>query len=173
MPKPPEHVYFIQAEHGGPVKIGKALDPVARLAQIQSGNPYRLVVRHAEPVVSGYSAERALHQIFRDYRMCGEWFRAHPALAAIGRCIPDEDLADEPLDYTAFASEPTYVSAISHLLSPEEANARFAAQVEASERDMAEYTRLRQDDPALFAFIRTTQRPVTVIPDEFRSFDTT
>jgi hypothetical protein len=38
-------VYFIQAKEGGPVKVGKAVDPVARLRELQCANASELVIR--------------------------------------------------------------------------------------------------------------------------------
>lgn len=67
-------VYFVQAEEGGPVKIGRSsLDRVtARVAQLQIGNPARLVIRR---VVLGTEAlEESLHERLREHRIRGEWF---------------------------------------------------------------------------------------------------
>src|SRR6266516_4062528 len=73
----PGHVYFVQAEDGGPVKIGytggRSRDWVAnRLGQLQTASPYRLVVRAAFPAHPVY--ERMLHDVFAADRVQGEWF---------------------------------------------------------------------------------------------------
>lgn len=54
-------VYFIQAEHGGPVKIGWARDPAKRLRELQTGSPHRLVVRAT--IAGALADEAALHCI--------------------------------------------------------------------------------------------------------------
>ena len=66
-------VYFIQAGHSGPVKIGVAYDPVARLRDLQvaSHEELRLVgVMLGTPAV-----ESALHQKFAELHIRGEWFK--------------------------------------------------------------------------------------------------
>jgi hypothetical protein len=74
---PIEHVgvYFVQAESGGPVKIGVSTDRalLGRLAQLQGGNPELLVIRRF--VDGGYRVEADLHARFADYRIRrSEWF---------------------------------------------------------------------------------------------------
>jgi hypothetical protein len=62
--------YFVQAEAGGPVKIGVAKDPAARLCLLQTGNPQRLVIRRVWPL----DCERYLHRRHGSHRLTGEWF---------------------------------------------------------------------------------------------------
>lgn len=66
-------VYFIQGEDEGPIKIGVALDPEKRVAELQTGYPYRL--RLLRVATGGYALESALHRAFRAARTFGEWFR--------------------------------------------------------------------------------------------------
>jgi hypothetical protein len=47
--KEPNFVYVIQAIVGGPVKIGVAKNPLARLAQLQTGNPLPLRLLYVVP----------------------------------------------------------------------------------------------------------------------------
>lgn len=91
------YIYFIQAEHGGPIKIGKADDPVKRRAQLQCGNPYPLCIRRA--VIDHPMEEWRLHKVFHELRLEGEWFQPHPSLAAIADAIPDQTLAGTPIIY--------------------------------------------------------------------------
>jgi hypothetical protein len=63
--------YFIQAETGGPVKIGKSRDASARLRGLQTGHPERLRVI---TLIDG-DVESELHQKFAHLRTAGEWFR--------------------------------------------------------------------------------------------------
>lgn len=99
-----EYVYFIQAQSGGPIKIGKAKDVAKRVMILQCGNPDLLVVRRTIPFADAEAAERRLHRAFTALRIQGEWFKAHPALAAVADAIPDPALADEPFDYAAVAA---------------------------------------------------------------------
>jgi hypothetical protein len=77
-------LYVIQAENGGPIKIGIANDIENRLNGLQTGNPNELKI-----VVSVFnveaSAERDLHEKYKDYRLSGEWFDE----AIIDRVISD------------------------------------------------------------------------------------
>jgi len=68
-------VYFIS--DGEYIKIGKAVDPYKRLAEIQTGNPRRLSVVSMIPCYSSSAAhelEHFLHNSFRSKRAVGEWF---------------------------------------------------------------------------------------------------
>jgi hypothetical protein len=87
----PNAVYFVQADSGGPVKIGTGRTPgiPQRLAALQTGNPYRLVVRRL--VAGDDRLERRLHDFFQSYRMVGEWFIPSGDLVEIATCIPGDD----------------------------------------------------------------------------------
>ena len=63
-------VYFIT--DGDCTKIGVAKNPNKRLAQLQTGNPNKLVI--AKVIQGGYHEERALHEALKDRRLEGEWF---------------------------------------------------------------------------------------------------
>src|SRR5690606_777208 len=65
-------VYFIQAGEDGPVKIGWAADPVARLGELQVGN--HLELRIIRTIDGPPIAERVLHDYFGHRRIRGEWF---------------------------------------------------------------------------------------------------
>lgn len=78
-------VYFIQSEHGGPIKIGTSrLGGVrSRLKSLQGGNPERLVILRL--VLGGPRLEKRLHRQFASDRVrpgC-EWFNPSPFLAAV------------------------------------------------------------------------------------------
>jgi hypothetical protein len=72
-------VYFIQSGNfSGPIKIGVAKDPGARLAQLQVGNPDRLRLRL---IIPGTMADEGyIHSRLSAYRIGGEWFRYDGAL---------------------------------------------------------------------------------------------
>ena len=65
-------IYFIQAGEDGPVKIGRAKDPVARLAGLQTGSSESLHIRAVldEPD----HVETRLHDVLKSARLKGEWF---------------------------------------------------------------------------------------------------
>lgn len=67
-------IYFIQSEHGGPIKIGHAEDLAKRLVQIQTSRPDALCVLASVP--GTVEQERFLHSRFAHLREKGEWFTA-------------------------------------------------------------------------------------------------
>lgn len=76
----PGHIYFIQAESGGLIKIGWATKPEARMAQMQAHGSLKLVLLHSEP---GNGREEAdLHRQFAAERRHGEWFEPSERLLA-------------------------------------------------------------------------------------------
>jgi hypothetical protein len=97
MPAGSSYIYFVQALHGGPIKIGRAADPIARLGELQVGNPHRLRVCHLG--IGRPTDELRMHYLFGQLRLVGEWFRPHPTLANLAHAIPDESLVGERLVY--------------------------------------------------------------------------
>jgi hypothetical protein len=79
--RPKASVYFIQAEDGGPIKIGLAGDPTKRLSELQRTSPQRLRILATEP--GSASHERELHERFAEHRLHGEWFAPCPELLAL------------------------------------------------------------------------------------------
>ena len=83
------YVYFITDNHGH-IKIGKSNDTMARLKELQTGNPYKLT-----PILSlwmeneemAFNLENALHKHLRNFQMEGEWFRAAPVMQLIDQEI--------------------------------------------------------------------------------------
>ena len=65
----------------GPVKIGWASNPVARLASLQTASPLPLEI--VALIAGGQDLERALHYRFRDDHLHGEWFSPSPELAGL------------------------------------------------------------------------------------------
>lgn len=70
-------VYFAGFLGEGPeskmVKIGYAADPVARITELQCGNPWKLVALRL--VLGSRTLEGALHRNWKLLRVRGEWFR--------------------------------------------------------------------------------------------------
>lgn len=83
-------VYFIYCRDANAVKIGTAKDPLARFAELQVANPYRLYLR--EVVVGGRSLERHLHDHFADWHIRGEWFREADAILAFAGAYAEEQV---------------------------------------------------------------------------------
>lgn len=72
-------VCFIQAGESGPIKIGFADNPIARMASLQTGHYQELRLLWATGgKTEGY--EQHLHSRYALDRIRGEWFRPSPAL---------------------------------------------------------------------------------------------
>lgn len=69
------YVYFITREpFDGKVKIGMSVNPIRRLATLQTGNHEKLVARHVFESPDYKTLERTLHQLCAGSRARGEWF---------------------------------------------------------------------------------------------------
>jgi hypothetical protein len=79
-------IYFIRAGECGPVKIGKADDVAARLAELQCGNHAELTL--LRQVEGGRQTEIWFHRTFAAHRLRGEWFTFHPDMLTVE--APDE-----------------------------------------------------------------------------------
>lgn len=80
-PIPPgQCVYFIQAVHGGPIKIGMSESPERRLSDLQVGSPYKL--RIIGIAAGGQPREASLHKRLAAHRLHGEWFTDTPEVLA-------------------------------------------------------------------------------------------
>lgn len=83
------YVYFMQAENGGPIKIGRAKDPERRLRGMQVGSPVRLVLRRK--IWTHPSTETWLHHRFASDRLHGEWYRPTETIATIADAKADDE----------------------------------------------------------------------------------
>jgi len=89
------YVYAIQAR--GYVKIGKANNPEARMAELQVGNPVELILRVKLPCKSEAAAEQlecTLQRMFSRFRVRGEWFEYSP-IARLLDALPGCASTDE------------------------------------------------------------------------------
>ena len=66
-------IYFIQNKSSGAVKIGTAINPVKRLAILQTGSVDSLVLLGTIP--GNRDREAELHRRFRHLRIRSEWFQ--------------------------------------------------------------------------------------------------
>ena len=69
-----QHLYIIQSDITGAIKIGRSKDVQKRLKQLQTGNPYKLKLI-LELKHQGY-IEKQLHRLLKEKKCkCkGEWF---------------------------------------------------------------------------------------------------
>jgi predicted GIY-YIG superfamily endonuclease len=77
-------VYVIQAGDNGPCKIGVTANPERRLAQLQTGNPAKLVLVTffiCTTWLVAKTLEASVHVALAPFRMIGEWFRVTPDTA--------------------------------------------------------------------------------------------
>jgi hypothetical protein len=74
------YVYFILDELNNAVKIGTTIDIKKRLSAIQCGQSQKLKL--LKLVEGTYELELELHEKFVDFRISGEWFKAHKTLIA-------------------------------------------------------------------------------------------
>jgi hypothetical protein len=75
----PSLIYFIGTDRSE-IKIGRAVNPEARLVTLQAGNASELRLLATTP--GDCAEERAYHDRFADTHIRGEWFAASPALLA-------------------------------------------------------------------------------------------
>lgn len=68
-----EGIYIIQNENGGPIKIGQTDNITARIEQLQTGNPYKLMLRYYCECMP-YGTETMLHTKYAQFNVHGEWF---------------------------------------------------------------------------------------------------
>jgi hypothetical protein len=68
----PLFVYFVQSGEGGPVKIGKANNPLKRIMELQCGNPVPLLLQAV--VLASIDLEESLHLRWSAANIGGEWF---------------------------------------------------------------------------------------------------
>ena len=67
-----DHLYFIQSDNTGSIKIGRSIDPEKRLKDLQTGNPNKLkLIQVIEN--KGY-LEKPLHKELKQFKIRLEWF---------------------------------------------------------------------------------------------------
>ena len=87
-------IYFIQSGESGPVKIGKADDPVSRLSSLQVGSPDQLHIRAVLDVHD--SVEGHLHSVLGNCRIRGEWFDTNELIVNIAMATAQAGFVWEP-----------------------------------------------------------------------------
>jgi len=67
-----DHLYFIQEQGTGHIKIGRSVNPSRRLRALQTGNGKKLKL---VAVFKGKGdSELFLHEYLKEWRLKGEWF---------------------------------------------------------------------------------------------------
>lgn len=114
-------IYVIAHMRGGrtkgPVKIGVSNTPCDRLAQLQTGNPYRLTIVHTFRVPCkdvAFEVERCIAHIAADRQTNGEWYDLEPSYAVLqvswALLSAIDELADLPSHLRAVAIEDTGIA---------------------------------------------------------------
>jgi hypothetical protein len=85
-------IYFIQSEHGGSIKIGRADDLAKRVVGLQTSRPDKLVVLAA--VQGTVEQEKQLHARFAYCREKGEWFSPTTELVAFVNAVAVQNTLD-------------------------------------------------------------------------------
>ena len=69
-----DHLYIIQSDISGAIKIGRSKNPEKRLKQLQTGSPYKLQLLTVAKEKG--DREKPLHRKFKPYKQAckGEWF---------------------------------------------------------------------------------------------------
>lgn len=90
-------VYFIEAPAVRMVKIGVAVNPYSRLAELRTGSPVELVLRGAIAAEEPRAMEAHLHYQFWRERRRGEWFTLSPNIRHMmrGLQMPPRVAADD------------------------------------------------------------------------------
>jgi hypothetical protein len=101
-------VYVIEGENGHH-KIGVSRDPIARLAQLQTGShvPLKFSYIGVTPG-TGYDIEARAHELLDAHRKQGEWFLV-PASIAIGATIEAAMRLREPMQQVQPESVPQII----------------------------------------------------------------
>jgi len=103
-----KQIYFIST--GEFVKIGIANNPKQRLRDLQTASPVKLKIIYTIPGTE--NLEKILHNIFDEYRECGEWFRYEGGLKTFidsfklnCYCITEKSILEELPIIESTASE--------------------------------------------------------------------
>jgi hypothetical protein len=67
-----DHLYFIQSDVTGAIKIGRSNDPDRRIKDLQTGNPYK--IKLIQVLENKGHLEKALHKELKKFKIQLEWF---------------------------------------------------------------------------------------------------
>lgn len=88
----PRKVYLIRCERTEATKIGISVNPARRVAQLQTGTSSRLTLLFEFHSRFPSLVEGALHRLFADRRVSGEWYDVKPSETdwVVKQCISIE-----------------------------------------------------------------------------------
>jgi len=69
-----QSVYIVRCTNTGVFKIGISNNPLRRVADIQTGYPYKLALARVINCSFAKEVEQGLHRSLADFRLNGEWF---------------------------------------------------------------------------------------------------
>jgi hypothetical protein len=117
-------VYVIEGENGHH-KIGVSRDPIARLAQLQTGShvPLKFSYIGVTPG-TGYDIEGRAHELLETHRKQGEWFLV-PASIAIGATLEAASRLGDPIQQVS----PEMVPQIIYLANQPDPNSPSEAAI--------------------------------------------
>ena len=88
------NIYFVQSGDNGTIKIGVTKDIDARIKNLQTGNHRKLkLLACVEAGEDACFIESYLHNIFKDYRLEGEWFKSSPWMLSFISDFKDRGLS--------------------------------------------------------------------------------
>ena len=73
MSKQASNVYIAKCQNL--YKIGKADNPIERIKQLQTGNPFKITLVCVIPTINSFELEQLLHKKFKQYHHYGEWYK--------------------------------------------------------------------------------------------------
>ncbi|UGY23717.1 GIY-YIG nuclease family protein [Bradyrhizobium septentrionale] len=101
-------VYVIRGA-GNRHKIGVSIDPITRIADLQTGSPEPLDFAYIGVTPgTGYNIESLAHDLLDDHCVSGEWF-AVPASIAIGTVLEAANRLAEPIQQVQPAMVPQII----------------------------------------------------------------
>lgn len=84
-----EHFIYVIGREQGPVKVGISSSPRTRLAELQTGCPFKISILNEQRMRDRDHAlkhEKTFHEVYRKYRLMGEWFKIDADIAIDGIC---------------------------------------------------------------------------------------
>lgn len=82
---PKGYIYLIQMKDTQYYKIGVSLHPIARVKDLQTASPLPLEILASSYSCKAYHIESRLHEHYKAYMTCGEWFEFSSDTASLVR----------------------------------------------------------------------------------------
>lgn len=112
--EPTGFVYFVQRGKRGPIKIGNARNPAARITSLQTACAEALILLGSVP--GSIEKERGIHRDLAADRLGGEWFKPNRNVRSyIRRALREHEAAETRL--TAARSTLSGIAAVERALA--------------------------------------------------------